>query len=101
MGFLGISNEHAARLANSEAGSQKLPDSSPKGSCSPTRFVPQSELIMDSRSAEDHLRVIRELMESATIDRTISAPAALFLRFAGSGRSVRRSDTRTAAADFA
>jgi hypothetical protein len=35
-------------------------------------------VIMDSRSAEDHLRVIRELMERATIYRTISAPAALF-----------------------
>jgi hypothetical protein len=33
---------------------------------------------MDSRSAEDHLRVIRELMERATVYRTISAPAALF-----------------------
>jgi hypothetical protein len=32
---------------------------------------------MDSRSAEDHLRVIRELMERATIYRAISAPAAL------------------------
>jgi hypothetical protein len=32
---------------------------------------------MDSRSAEDHLRVIRELMERATIYRTISVPAAL------------------------
>lgn len=36
---------------------------------------------MDSRSAEDHLRVIRELMERATIYRTISAPAALFCGF--------------------
>lgn len=33
---------------------------------------------MDARSAEDHLRVIRELMERATIYRTISVPAALF-----------------------
>jgi hypothetical protein len=32
---------------------------------------------MDARSAEDHLRVIRELMERATIYRTISVPAAL------------------------
>jgi hypothetical protein len=36
---------------------------------------------MDSRSAEDHLRIIRELMERATIYRTISAPAALFCGF--------------------
>lgn len=36
---------------------------------------------MDSRSAEDHLRVIRELMERATIYRTISVPAALFCGF--------------------
>src|SRR6266446_10628974 len=49
--------------------------------CSSTRFVPQSVVTMDSRSAEDHLRVIRELMERATIYRTISAPAALFCGF--------------------
>ena len=36
---------------------------------------------MDSRSAEDHLRVIRELMERATVYRTISAPAALCCGF--------------------
>jgi hypothetical protein len=36
---------------------------------------------MDSRSAQDHLRVIRELMERATIYRTISVPAALFCGF--------------------
>jgi hypothetical protein len=36
---------------------------------------------MDPRSAEDHLRIIRELMERATIYRTISAPAALFCGF--------------------
>ncbi len=36
---------------------------------------------MDSRSAENHLRVIRELMERATIYRTISVPAALFCGF--------------------
>jgi hypothetical protein len=33
---------------------------------------------MDPRSAEEHLRVIRELMERATIYRTIAGPAALF-----------------------
>jgi hypothetical protein len=38
---------------------------------------------MDSRSAEDHLRIIRELMERATVYRTISAPAALFCGFLG------------------
>jgi hypothetical protein len=36
---------------------------------------------MDAQSAEDNLRVIRELMERATIYRTISAPAALFCGF--------------------
>jgi hypothetical protein len=36
---------------------------------------------MDSQSAEDHLRIIRELMERATIYRTISVPAALFCGF--------------------
>jgi len=36
---------------------------------------------MDSQSAEDHLRIIRELMERATFYRTISVPAALFCGF--------------------
>jgi hypothetical protein len=33
---------------------------------------------MNPSAAEDHLRVIRELMERATIYRAVSAPAALF-----------------------
>jgi hypothetical protein len=40
--------------------------------------VPQSIPTMNPSAAEEHLRLIRELMERATIYRTVSAPAALF-----------------------
>lgn len=33
---------------------------------------------MNRSAAEEHLRVIRELMERATVYRAVSAPAALF-----------------------
>src|SRR5438876_939621 len=48
-----------------------------KNCCPPPRFVLQSKLMDERHRAEEHLRIIRTLMERATIYRAISAPTAL------------------------
>ena len=68
----------STRTRTTRARTKEDPAATPKIPCSADGFVSQSSPKMNPAAAEEHLRVIRELMERATVYRAVSAPAALF-----------------------